>query len=179
MDIAYESLFEHGYDLTTRTLMITGDITQESVTKAVAGLHLLKVAGPDKPIHIYLDSEGGDWHSGIGLYDYIKTIKSTVVIEVLGSAMSMASVILQAADYRMAHKHSTIMVHHGSDGQNNHVIDFENWAAHSKVTRASMCGIYSEASGRSVAYWQKKCMHDFIMTAEQALAQGLIDEVIQ
>jgi ATP-dependent protease ClpP protease subunit len=92
--------------------------------------------------------------------------------------MSMASLILQAADHRIIYPHATIMVH---DGYETRVDDiprtFQNWADYSKKSQQMMYRIYAERSGRPVGFWRKKCAADLILTAQEAKALGLVDAI--
>jgi ATP-dependent Clp protease protease subunit len=171
--------FDYGVSLETRTIYLVGEIDQESAERTVKGLHLLAAANAN-PITVLINSDGGDWAHGMAIYDYMRSLPNHVAAKVLGQAMSMATVILQAADQRLAYPETTIMVHHGTDSfPEGQAIDYERWAANGRHARLRMCDIYAERSGKPAAYWNRKCQHDYILTPQQALGEGLIDSIIE
>lgn len=171
------------YDLHTETRTIYVGDSDEGVDSLMAerlikALHLFLAADPEKEIRIILNSAGGYWTHGMAIYDAIMACTAHVTIEVYGNCMSMGSVILQAADERIIHPNTTFMIHDGYEGMSEVTPrTFEAWGKQSKLTRKRMYEIYSERSGKSVLYWEKKCSADFIMTAEEAVALGLADKV--
>jgi ATP-dependent Clp protease protease subunit len=175
-----DRFFDYDVHLETRTIYIgdaadgeVGPLLSEMVIK---GIHLLS-NHKEEPIKIILNSLGGCWYSGMAIYDAIKACPCHVTIEVMGAAMSMGSIILQAADERIAHPSSTIMIHDGSDFFDGHARNFERWGDYSKVIRKKMYEIYAEKSGKPVSYWEKRCAHDFILTAQGAKEEKLIDKI--
>ncbi len=146
--------------------------------RAVKALWMLGTS--KKPINIILNNIGGDWYHGMAIYDAIKACQCQVKIQVYGSAMSMGSVILQAAHRRIMHPHSTLMVHDGYDGMGWVTPKtFEAWALESKRLRRKMYDIYAERSKKPWSYWEQRCANDYILSAERAVEEGLADEVIQ
>jgi ATP-dependent Clp protease protease subunit len=83
-----------------RLVFIGGEIDSSASERAVKALLWLESEGDD-PIHVYLNSEGGDWYEGFAIYDAIRGCKSAVTITATGYCMSMASIILQAGDERL------------------------------------------------------------------------------
>jgi ATP-dependent Clp endopeptidase proteolytic subunit ClpP len=132
---------------------------------------------PDKNVRVILNSKGGDWYDGMAIYDVIKSSPCEVTIEVVGAAMSMGSIILQAADVRVLHPNSTIMIHDGSDFFDGHARNMERWGDWSKVIRKQMYAIYAEKTGKDSKHWEKRCGHDYILTAEEAVEEGLADKI--
>ncbi len=92
--------------------------------------------------------------------------------------MSMASIILQAAENRLITPGSTIMVHDGSEVVEGSPENVMAWAKHSKDICDYMYTIYANASGKSESFWKRKCKKDFILSAEQAIKAGLADGYI-
>jgi len=175
-----DKFLEYGLNLETRTLCLFGIVDGDMADKAMKGLHLLSADSKDKPATIYLNSEGGSWMDGSAIYSFIKQMPFHITIKAYGSCMSMATVILQAGDVRLLDQLCTFMVHHGKDGRESeqHTIDYERWAEASKASRKQMCDIYAERSIHKSAYWQRKCMHDYIMTPDEAVESGLADGLI-
>jgi ATP-dependent Clp protease protease subunit len=150
---------------------------------AVKGLTFLD-SWSDAPITIYLNSKGGDWYSGMGIYDTIKSLRSHVTMIVTGSAMSMGSLILQAADLRVMSPYSVMMIHDGSDVLEGPTKTVERWADFSKKTRKQVYQIYlrriKERKPRySVKQVETLCSHDTIFTAQEAIDLGLADKLLE
>jgi ATP-dependent protease ClpP protease subunit len=97
----------------------------------IKGIHSLELKNT-KPILIMMNNPGGDWFHGMAIYDAIKTCKCHCTIRVYGHAMSMGSVILQAADERIMMPNSRMMVHYGYVYQDNHTKIVEKWTEESK-----------------------------------------------
>jgi len=160
-----------------------GEVDQTMHELAVKGLTFLDSWSHD-PITIYLNSLGGDWYHGMGIYDLIQSLKSHVTIIVLGHACSISSVILQAADDRIMGHHSVMMIHDGSESLYSDCKSVEAWAAQIKPTRERMYQIYLDRirqtrSRYTLKQVEKLCEHDHIYTAEQAVKIGLADRVLE
>jgi len=175
--------FDYDLHIETRTIYIgdsedngVGPLMAERVIKAFTLFNMT----PDKPVRIILNTLGGSvWH-GYAIYDAIKASPCHVTIEVMGSAMSMGSIILQAADERIMHPNAIFMIHDGSETyeEKTHVRDIERWAEYSKkIDRPRMYQIFAEKSGKPAHYWEKKSVNDYILTAEQVVEEGLADKV--
>ncbi len=191
MRIVKESVdrfFDYDLHVESRTIFIgdsvpdkehDGEIDSDVCQRVVKAFHILMAAAPDKPINVILNSFGGCWFNGMGIYDTIKACPCHVTVTVVGSAMSMGSIILQAADSRLIYPNATIMVH---DGYETRVGDipqtFVNWADFSKKMRSVMYRIYSERSGRKPSFWRQKCRADLILTAKEAKDLGLVDAIV-
>ena len=185
MRIVKESIdrfFDYDLHIESRTVLIADSsedgVDHEMSTKLIKAIHLLQNASAEKELTVILNSLGGCWFNGMAIYDAIAGCPCPVTAVVYGAAMSMGSIILQAADTRVIHPNATMMIH---DGYETRVGDipqtFENWAAYSKVTRQKMYEIYSKRSGRPVSFWRKKCAADSILTAQQAKEIGLVDKI--
>ena len=153
------------------------EISPLTTERVIKGLALLETK-PEEPIKIVLNSPGGDVYQGLAIYDAIKRSPCHVEILATGQCMSAASIILQAADKRTLSKHCIVMVHDGQDEVAGSPNDTLNWAKFGQHINKMMYNIYAEGSGKPSSYWQKKCQKDYILTAEQAVAEGLADEII-
>jgi ATP-dependent Clp protease protease subunit len=123
----YDRLFmESGIDVPGRTIHVCDDIDDETLSQVTMGFHLMQ---EDSPITILLNSGGGDTISGMGIYDLIKGHSAEVTVRVIGQAMSMACVILQAADIRQSTPNSVLM---------HHVGQWEFSAGHPKNIKATL-----------------------------------------
>ena len=178
MTLEQHPIFDTGLDREHRTICLFGDIDDDLIQKVLMGFHILETDGKS-PVKLLINSGGGDYYGGMAIYDYIKSAEFSVYGYAYGTCMSTASIIMQACSGRYMSRYATMMVHNGTDGGAEHnVIDYEKWAEHAKQHRSIMAQIYAERSGKTVNYWQRKCVHDYIMTAEQAKLEGLIDEII-
>lgn len=149
-----ENWFDLNIDEDTRTIYMgsiskTADENESGVDNFMAeyfikGMHILNTTS-DEPITIVMNNPGGDWYHGMAIYDAISTSPSHCTIMVYGHAMSMGSVILQAADKRYMMPNSRFMIHYGSDGKIEHSKTFEKWADESKRLNWEMENIYIRA----------------------------------
>jgi ATP-dependent protease ClpP protease subunit len=109
----------------------------------IKGMHILEGRG-DKPITILMNNPGGDVYHGMAIYDAINTSPCEITINVYAYAMSMGSIILQAADRRIMFPNSRFMIHYGYNGQSNHTKIFEKWSDEGKKLNYQMEKIYIE-----------------------------------
>lgn len=160
-----------------------GEVDGDMHELAIKGLLFLD-SWSDSPITIHLNTLGGDWYHGMGIYDTIRALRSHVTIIVAGSAMSMGSLILQAGDTRILSPHSCVMIHDGSEQLHADCKSVEAWAEQARKTRKRMYGIYLEKIRVKKPRFTLKqvealCSHDTILDAEQAIAYGLADQVLE
>lgn len=160
-----------------------GEVDANMHELAIKGLLFLD-SWSDAPITVHLNSMGGDWYHGMGIYDTIQALRSHVTIIVTGSAMSMGSLILQAADTRILSPHSCVMIHDGSEHLQADCKSVEAWAEQSKKTRKRMYEIYLERiRAKKPRFTMKQvealCSHDTVLSAEQAIEYGLADQVLE
>ena len=179
-----DRFFDYGIYLETRTIHAgshaVNEDTGESGIDAITSERLIKAIHvfnqtPEKPITVILNSPGGEWQHGIAMYDALRASPCHITIEVIGQASSMGSVILQAAERRLVHFNSEIVIHDGYDGFFGACKDFEARAEQSKYLRKRMYEIYAERSGRDISFWEKRCNHDYYLTAQEAIDLGLAD----
>lgn len=143
--------FDYNLDVDTRTIYmgsverdIEGSETgvDHMMTEyLIKGIHVLESKG-EKPITIIMNNPGGDWYHGMGIYDSINNSKCHCTIKVYGHAMSMGSIILQAADTRIMMPNSRFMIHYGTEGKWTHTKIFERWGDESKRLCYDMENIY-------------------------------------
>jgi ATP-dependent Clp protease protease subunit len=152
--------------------------------KVIKNLHILD-ATSNLPIVIIMSNPGGDWYHGMAIYDAIKACRSHVTVKVFGYAMSMGSIILQAADKRVMAPNARIMIHHGYMGMpSDHTKIFEKWATESKKISNEMVQIYLSKIKEKHPDFKKKKLDqmlnfDTILTAKEAVELGLADEMIE
>lgn len=172
-----ELLANHNLHLTSRTYKMLGTVTEESFSKFLDAVLVLKQS--DAPITIILNSIGGSVVDGLAIYDLISILTNHVTIIAVGEASSMGSLILQAADTRQMTANARLLLHDGSTGMDDVVArDFDRFASHWKAQRKTFYQIYAHRSGQKPEYFRKKLAHDWYLTAPQALKEGLVDEIL-
>lgn len=169
------------------------DVYEEEATRICASIHLLNVQG-EGGISLYIDSDGGDATDGLKIYNAVRLSRAPVTGIVIGSANSIASVILQGCSERKAARHSLIAVHTMSrraserpqmvlpDGEHPHgQIDLESivrgWELTSRI-QASLVKIYAERTKRPPVEIVTALNEGKTFTAEEAKRFGLVDEVL-
>jgi ATP-dependent Clp protease protease subunit len=150
---------------------------------AIKGLTFLD-SWSEAPITIHLNTNGGDWYHGMGIYDCIQALKAHVTIIVTGSACSMGSLILQAGDLRVMGPHSVLMIHDGTEFLHSDSKAVENWAKKSAAVRQEMYKVYLEKIRVKKPRFTMKqvehlCSHDSIFTPEKCIEYGLADQVLE
>lgn len=173
-------LLEHNFDIRARIIYLTEDITQESANKFVKILMFLdKTVGK---INIILNTEGGDVSAGFAIYDSIKNCQNEVEIRVIGSAMSMGSIVLQAADKRIMTKNSRLMIHVGDMGVEGHFKNVKRAVAENEAMDKICVNIYLDKIQEikpefKKSQVQKLMEFDTYLSAEKCKELGLIDEI--
>ena len=157
-------------------IVLSGEVDEAMFVSCIKQLGTIK---PNAPIYVDLNTDGGDWYYGIGIYDRLSMCKQEVIIRVWGCAMSMGSVILQAGDKRLVAPNAMIMVHSISEtlGGNVHEIGLQHQIT--KQLCDKMFRIFAEKSHKSNQFWALKCKKDFYITAQEAIKLGLADEIIE
>lgn len=138
----------------------------------------------NKPITIHMNNIGGDWYHGMAIYDAIKTSMSYVTVVVWGSAMSMGSIILQAADLRLMTPNSVSMIHDGTESIHGSCKMVEKWIEESKKNRINMYEIYLEKMikkdpSMTIRKIEKLCSYDKIYSAQETVDVGLADKIME
>ena len=176
-------LFDNDLDIRGRTIYMYGEINEDNVCKWVKGLRFLdKTAGQ---INVRLNSDGGDTVGGLALYSVIVGLSNHVEMIVDGACMSMAAVILQAADSRKATASAQFMLHIGtSSEETNHVLNVESYVDYYKIKRKEIDTIIlnkvrERKPNMTMRKFEQATTIDKYMTAEQAVEWGLIDEVLE
>lgn len=146
-----------------------------------AQLLYLDSADPGKDIAIYLNSPGGSVYAGLGIYDTMQFISSDVATICTGMAASMAAVLLVAGanGKRSALKHSRVMIHQPMGGAQGQASDIEITAREIQKLKKELYTIIAEHSGNPFDRIEKDSDRDYWMTAEEAKAYGMIDEVLE
>ncbi len=145
-----------------------------------AQLLYLESADPSKDISIYFNTPGGSVHAGLGIYDTMQFISSDISTICTGMAASMGAVLLTAGTKgkRSALKHSRVMIHQPMGGAQGQASDIEITAREIQKLKKELYNIIAEHSGNTYKKVEKDSDRDFWMTAEEAKAYGMIDEVL-
>jgi ATP-dependent Clp protease protease subunit len=176
---------ERAYDLYSRLLreriVFLGTPIDDTVANLVcAQLLFLESEEPDKDIHLYINSPGGEITALFAIYDTMKFLKPDVSTFCFGQAASAAAVLLAAGakEKRFALPHARILLHQPWGGAEGQASDIELQAREILRMRDLLNGMLSADTGQSLDKVAKDTDRDFVMTAEEAVLYGVIDEVI-
>jgi len=165
----------------SKTYVLVGELDTEKMQEAINALAYLDSLAPRKPLTIHLCSNGGYMVYALGIYDFIRTLKSNVRIIGLAEIASMAVVLLQAADkgLRYLHPRARIMLHRGSMSVPDyvHMTDFERLTKETKTLSDMADEIVCERMGISIAEFNKRFEHDTYIGGEEAIKTGLADKI--
>ena len=145
-----------------------------------AQLLFLESTDPSKDIQIYLNTPGGSVYAGLGIYDTMQLISSDVATICTGMAASMGAVLLVAGEKgkRSALTHSRVMIHQPMGGAEGQASDIEITAREIMKLKKELYDIIASHSGKPFEQIEKDSDRDYWMTSNEALAYGMIDEVI-
>ncbi|MHB1486354.1 MAG: ATP-dependent Clp protease proteolytic subunit [Acidimicrobiales bacterium] len=176
---------ERAYDLYSRLLreriVFLGTPIDDTVANLVcAQLLFLEYDDPDKDIHVYINSPGGDITALFAIYDTMKFVKPDKSTFCFGQAASAAAVLLAAGTKgkRFALPHARILLHQPYGGAAGQATDIELQAKEILRMRDLLNGMLAEDTGQSIERIEKDTDRDFIMDAAESKDYGLIDEVI-
>ncbi|HEX3795351.1 MAG TPA: ATP-dependent Clp protease proteolytic subunit [Acidimicrobiales bacterium] len=176
---------ERAYDLYSRLLreriIFLGTPVDDTVANLIcAQMLFLESEEPDKEIHLYINSPGGDITALFAIYDTLKFIKPDVSTFCFGQAASAAAVLLSAGAHgkRFALPHARILLHQPFGGVEGQASDIELQAREILRMRDLLNRMLAGDTGQLVEKIAKDTERDFVMTAEEAVAYGVIDEVI-
>jgi ATP-dependent Clp protease protease subunit len=148
----------------------------------IAQMLFLEAEDPEKDIHVYINSGGGEVTAGMAIYDTFQFVKCDVSTIVMGQACSMGSLLAQAgaAGKRFMLPHSRNMIHQPSGGAEGQATDIEIQAREILKMKKYLTEIYVQhnTAGKTYADLAHDMERDFFMSAEEAVAYGLADQVI-
>ncbi|HHZ03918.1 MAG TPA: ATP-dependent Clp endopeptidase proteolytic subunit ClpP [Acetomicrobium hydrogeniformans] len=177
---------ERAYDIYSRLLkdriIFLGDVIEEHLANlVVAQMLFLESEDPDKDINLYINSPGGSVTAGLGIYDTMQYIKCPVSTICVGQAASMAAVLLAAGakGKRIALPNSRVMLHQPLGGVQGQATDIEIHAKEIKKIRDRLNEIIAHHTNQDIEKVAKDTDRDFFMSAEEALAYGIVDKVIE
>jgi ATP-dependent Clp protease protease subunit len=176
---------ERAYDIFSRLLkeriiFIGTPIDDTIANLIIAQLLFLEAEDPDKEIHIYLNSPGGVVTAGLAIYDTMQYVKCPISTLCMGQAASMGAVLLTAGakGKRFALPNSRIMIHQPLGGFQGQATDIEIHAKEILRMREDLNKILAFHSGQKIEKIGKDTERDYFMSAEEAKAYGIIDDVV-
>ena len=163
-----------------RIIFLGAQIDDYTANVIQAQLLFLDSSDPGKDISIYLNSPGGSVYAGLGIYDTMQYISSSVNTICTGMAASMAAVLLVAGEKgkRTALKHSRVMIHQPMGGVSGQASDIEITAREIQKLKKELYNIIADHSGKPFEQIEKDSDRDYWMTAMEAKEYGMIDEVL-
>lgn len=176
---------ERSYDIYSRLLkdrliFLGGAIDDNMANLIVAQLLFLESEDPDKDIHLYINSPGGSITAGMAIFDTMQYIRPDVSTICIGMAASMGAFLLTAGapGKRYALPNSEIMIHQPLGGTQGQATDIEIHAKRILKMKETLNKIMAERTGQTLKKISQDTERDNFMTAEEAKAYGLIDDVI-
>ena len=168
--------------LKERIIFLVGPVDDHTANLVVAQLLFLESENPDKDIYFYINSPGGSVTAGMSIYDTMKFIKPDVQTLCLGQAASMGAFLLSAGTKgkRFALPNSRIMIHQPliSGGLGGQASDIEIHARELLKLKEKLNKILADHTGKSIEEVERDTDRDNFMSAQEAMAYGLIDKVI-
>ncbi len=184
MVVEESSRGERAFDIFSRLLrervvFLNGPVEDGMAALICAQLLYLEAENPKKEISLYINSPGGVVTAGFAIYDTMQYIRSPVATYCIGFAASMGSFLLMGGEpgRRVSMANARIMVHQGAGGYQGKVSDIERHAKDARETQANINRLYARHCGRTLEEIERALDRDTFMSAEEARAFGLIDEV--
>ena len=184
--IEQNSRGERSYDIYSRLLkdriiFLGEEVTDVSANLIVAQMLFLEAEDPGKDIHFYINSPGGSVSAGFAIYDTMQYIKCDVSRICIGMAASMGAFLLSggAKGKRLALPNAEIMIHQPSGGARGQETEIRIVAENILKTRNKLNQILAANTGKSVEEISRDTERDNYMSAQEAVAYGLIDSVVE
>lgn len=167
--------------LKERIIFLGGPINDGLANVVIAQLLFLEHEDPKKDIKLYINSPGGSVTAGLAIYDTIQYVKPDVSTICVGMAASMGAVLLAAGKKgkRIALPNSEIMLHQVMGGAEGQAVEVEIAAKHIIKTKERLNQILVKHTGQPMAKIDKDTDRDYFLSAEEAKAYGVVDEIIK
>ena len=187
MVVEQTSKGERSYDIYSRLLkervvLLEGEVHDQMANLIVAQLLYLESEDPDRDINLWINSPGGSVTAGMAIYDAMQFIKPDVNTIVMGQACSMGSLLAQAgaAGKRFILPNARHMIHQPSGGARGQATDMEIQVREILEMKRNLTGIYVKHNSTDKTYEELRAdmERDYFMSAEQAVAYGLADQVV-
>jgi len=177
---------ERAYDIYSRLLkerivFLVGPVTEATANLVVAQMLFLESENPDKDINFYINSPGGSIAAGMAIYDTMQFVKPDISTLCVGMAASMGAFLLAAGakGKRAALPNSTVMIHQPLGGFQGQASDIEIHARYILELRERLNRLMAMHTGKSIEEVARETDRDNFLTAEEALAFGMIDQILQ
>ena len=177
---------ERSYDIYSRLLkdrvvFLGSEINDQVANAVVAQLLFLETDNPDADISLYINSPGGSVTAGMAIYDTMHYIKCPVRTVCVGLAASMGAFLLMAGEKgkRLALPNSDLMIHQPSGGASGQATDVTIHAEWLLRTKKKMNAMMAEMTGQPLEKVARDVERDYFMSADEALAYGIIDQIYQ
>ena len=177
---------ERSYDIYSRLLkervvFVCGPIDDIMANVVVAQLLFLESENPDKDVHLYVNSPGGLVTAGLAIYDTMQFIKPAISTMCVGQAASMGALLLAggAAGKRFCLPHSRMLIHQPLGGFQGQATDIDIHAREILRTRERLNEVLAKHTGQPIDRIASDTDRDRFMSGEEAVAYGLVDEVLQ
>jgi ATP-dependent Clp protease protease subunit len=166
--------------LVDRIVFLGWPIDEDIANLVIAQLLFLESQDPEKDIFLYLNTPGGSITAGMAIYDTMHFIRAPVSTICVGQAMSLGAVLLAAGarGKRRMLPHSRVMLHQPFGQVRGQASDIEIQAREIMRWKSTLNDAISRHTGQPIAKVSRDTERDYIMTAEEALAYGIVDEVI-
>ena len=176
---------ERAYDIYSRLLkdriiMLSGPIDDHSSNIIISQLLFLAAEDPEKDIHLYINSPGGSVTAGMAIFDTMNYIKSDVSTICIGMAASMGAFLLAAGEKgkRYVLPNSEVMIHQPLGGAQGQATEIAIAAKHILKTRDKLNKILVKNTGQTIEKIELDTERDNFMDAEEAVAYGLVDQLV-
>jgi ATP-dependent Clp protease, protease subunit len=176
---------ERAYDIYSRLLkerivFLVGPVTEATANLVVAQMLFLESENPDKDINFYINSPGGSIAAGMAIYDTMQFVKPDISTLCVGMAASMGAFLLAAGakGKRAALPNSTVMIHQPLGGFQGQASDIEIHARYILELRERLNRLMAMHTGKSIEEVARETDRDNFLTAEEALAFGMIDQIL-
>ena len=165
--------------LKERIIVLSGEVNKPLAARIVSQLLYLDVESKD-PIHVYIDTPGGDVNAGFAIFDMMRLVNSPVYTIGMGLVASAGALILLAAgrERRLGLENSHYMLHQPLSGMSGVASDIEIHAREIERLRHRINAIISQECGKAVKQVEKDTDRDFWLNAEESLKYGLISRVV-
>ncbi|MGH7358582.1 MAG: ATP-dependent Clp protease proteolytic subunit [Candidatus Rokuibacteriota bacterium] len=176
---------ERAFDLYSRLLkdrlvFLTGVVDEQSANLIVAQLLHLEAESPERDIHFYVNSPGGEMNSMFAIYDTMQHVRPDVATTCVGQAASAGAVILAAGSpgKRLTLPHARILIHQPHGGVQGQSVDIEIHAREFVAQRALMAELLARHTGQPLDRIEQDIDRDFILRGKEAVGYGLVDDVL-
>ena len=185
MVVESDGRYERSFDIFSRLLrerivFLGTQVDEHSANLIVAQLLFLEAEDPDKDIHLYVNSPGGDAYAGFAIYDAMQFVKPDVATYCIGMAMSAGALVLAsgAAGKRFVLPNSKVMIHQGRASSSGQPADIQIAAREILALTHKYAEIIARHSGKDVAQVMHDIDRDRFLSPEEAVEYGLADGVL-